>query len=205
MVIAKKSLASIAVILALVHMGIYAVCDHDLIIELKGAAFVPTSSRLKNIYGNAIGNVGGEATFQLSSCNEHWYGFASVDYLNKKGHSIGLCAPTKVDLVPLALGVKYFIPFCYGNFYLGLGFQPLYVKTHNPPYVAPCTSQWAFGGIAKIGSYFDLPCDWVFDLFIDYSFAKTGCKKCSNAPSAVIPLKASIDGVIFGAGLGYRF
>jgi opacity protein-like surface antigen len=174
----------------------------DVLLEFKASYFYPTSSCTRDIYGRGGALYGPEVTFQL--CQErNWYGFASADFLSKKGHSVGLCEPTKMDIVPLAIGLKYFVPFCYGDFYLGLGFQPVHLKTVNcSTFVSQTTSKWGFGGIAKIGTYFDLPCNFFVDIFLDYSFVKVGCSNCG---AGVTPLKADLSGVIFGAGLGYRF
>lgn len=174
----------------------------DVLVEFKTAYFLPTNSCVRHIYGNGGALYGPEVTFQLCE-DKSWYGFASADFLSKTGHSVGLCDRTKMYIVPLALGVKYFVPFCYGDFYAGLGFQPLHLKTVNcSPYVVQTTSKWGFGGIAKIGAYFDLPCDFFVDLFFDYSFVKVGRVACC---AGVIPLRANINGAIFGIGLGYRF
>lgn len=178
--------------------------DRDIIFEFKGAYFLPTNDRFKDIYkGNAL--YGPELTVQLrpDSC---WYGFASVDYFQAKGRSLGLCDRTKVSLVPIAFGVKYFMPFSCKRFdmYAGLGFQPVRVRTQDcSEFVVFEQSRWALGGIAKVGTYVYLPCNFVLDFFVDYSFAKTGCRDCRL--NNVAPLKANVSGVIFGGGLGYLF
>ncbi len=178
----------------------------DVLLEFKGAYFLPTNSCFKNIYhGGAL--YGPELTFQFSENHERWYGFMSADFLNKCGRSIGLGNSTKVKIAALVFGVKYFVPFCYGDFYCGLGVQPTQVKTFNcSPFVVARTSQWGCGGIAKVGAYIDMSCNTFLDFFIDYSFVKVGCKNsCCNGSLAVMPLKANASGAIFGAGIGYRF
>lgn len=177
--------------------------SRDILLEFKSAYFYPTNSCVRDIYGKGHVLYGPEVTFQIGedSC---WYGFASVDFLSKKGRSVGLCDRTKMKIMPLAFGAKYFVPFCYGNFYLGLGFQALQLKTINcSKFVNQKTSKWGFGGIFKVGSYFDLPCDFFVDVFVDYSVARINCDKCKI--TNVIPIKAKLDGAIFGIGLGRRF
>lgn len=193
-----KALRYMSALLFLMNPSLF--CT-DVLLEFKVAGFFPTNSCVKKIYGKGAVLYGPEVTAQL--CNTQWYGFASVDFLSKEGHSIGLCERTKMSVALLALGAKYFVPFCYGDFYVGLGFSPLHLKTRNcSPFVAPTTSKWGFGGIAKVGAYFDLPCNYFLDLFIDYNFAKVSCQNCF---ASVIPLKAKLNGVIVGLGLGYRF
>lgn len=179
----------------------------NILLEFKAASFFPTNSCTKDIYGKAAGLFGSELTFQLCE-NKNWYGFASVDFLSKSGHSIGLCNYTKLDIVPFGLGLKYFVPFgyknCYlGDFYLGLGVQPLYLKTSDClNNITTITSRWGCGGIAKIGSYFYLPCNFFIDLFFDYSFVNVKAKNCSEF---IIPQKADLNGAILGVGIGYMF
>lgn len=172
----------------------------DVLLEFKAAYFLPSDKCVKKMYGNGGALFGPELTFRVY---DNWYGFASIDFLTKHGHSIGLCNRTTMSLMPIGLGFKYLVPFCYGDFYVGLGFQPVRLKTTNcSTGVEPLTINWGFGGIAKIGSFFTLPDHWFIDLFIDYSFVKVGGKKC--APG-VVPIKANLNGAIFGGGIGYRF
>lgn len=175
---------------------------NDVLVEFKAAYFLPSDAGLKNIYGNGGALYGPEVTFQLDECKK-WYGFASIDFFSKKGHSVGLCTPTTMYMMPLAVGVKYFAEHCYGNFYAGLGFQPTRLKIVNcSDNATQTTTKWGFGGIVKFGSYFDLPCNYFIDLFIDYSFAKVGRDCCSTQATA---LKVNLNGAIFGVGLGYKF
>lgn len=192
-------LKKVSYILFFLNLSIF---SRDILVEFKGAGFVPTDCTVRDIYGHGAALFGPEATVQLCH-NKRWYGFANIDFLTKRGHSIGLCEPTRMQLVPLAFGIKYFTPFCYGDFYLGLGFQAANLITINcSNFVAQNTSKWGFGGIAKLGAYIDLPRCFFIDLFIDYSFVKIKCDRCSD--SVVLP-KVNLSGVILGAGLGYRF
>lgn len=180
----------------------------DIILEFKAAYFLPTNSLFKKIFHNGGALFGPELTVQLLCGNKHWYGFASVDYFHKKGKSLGLSNPTSVTLVPLGFGLKYFYPvWCDRiNLYAGLGFQPVYAHTKNDsPYVLPKQTQWGFGGIVKGGSYIDLSCNFLLDLFIGYSFVTTSRnKKCCISP-LITTLNAHVSGAIFGGGLAYCF
>lgn len=183
-------------------------CARDVILEFKAAYFLPTDSVFKHIYHNGSALWGPELTVQLCE-NKNWYGFASIDYFQKHGRSLGLCDATKVSLLPLGVGLKYFVPvWCdRADFYLGLGFQPVYVRTKNcAELVSTKQSRWGFGGIAKAGTYWYLPCNFVIDLFVDYSFVKVGCKNsCTSSAGTVTSRKANVSGAIFGGGIGYRF
>lgn len=196
----------------------------DLLLEFKGGAFIPTGCDFKSIYGSATFFVSPEFTVQVIE-DKNWYIFLSAAYAAKDGHSVGLCTPTQVRLVPFGIGLKYFFQkldsdFCKKyKFYLGLGFQPTLLQTNNCSDFARHTSDWGFGGIAKFGCLLDLPRNFFLDFFADYSFVNVGCNNscnsssscsssgsyCSSSCNIAVPLKAHISGAILGVGFGYNF
>lgn len=180
----------------------------DVIFEFKTAYFRPTNNYFKQIYGNSGALFGPELSVQICDNNSNWYGFFSIDYLAKKGHSIGLCNKTRVSLLPIAIGVKYFTPsYCQKfDFYLGGGLQPTRVHTNDcSPYVPEKQTEWALGGIFKAGAYIPVYQCFMLDLFIGYSLVRVGCKDSGCSGLFTIPLKANVSGLLIGAGFGYRF
>lgn len=194
-----KAIHFLCILLMYVSMSLV---GKDVLIEFKAAGFFPTDCRVKKIYGSAAALYGPEVSFKL--CEEQsWYGFASVDFLSKAGHSIGCCSRTKMEIVPIALGLKYFKPICWGDLYAGLGFQAVHLTTKNSSvFVEKCTSKWGYGVIAKIGAFYNLPCQFFLDFFVDYSFAEIGRNKCCGK---AVPIKVHLKNVLAGAGIGYRF
>jgi outer membrane protein W len=194
--------------------GIVMVCmmplwARNVILEVKGSYFLPTNSAFRHIYnGSAL--YGPELTVQLCD-DDPWHVFASVEYFQKKGHSLGLCDSTKVTLIPLGIGLKYCAESCVEDvdWYIGLGFQPVCVHTKNySEFVCEKVNRWGFGGIAKIGAFWYLSPHVVLDFFVDYSFVDVNCKQvscCQGITGNVYPRKANIGGAIFGIGLGYCF
>ncbi len=173
----------------------------DTILEFKGAYFLSTDQTFKKIFSNGGALYGPEITAKIY---KHLYGFASADFFNKNGSSIGLCSSTRANIVNLGFGLKYLIDFCYGDFYVGLGVLPTKLKTTDcSPFVINQQSKWACGGIAKVGAYIDLPCSFVLDLFFNYSFVAIKFDCCPNALTQ--PNTARLNGCWFGAGVGYRF
>ena len=97
---------------------------------------------------------------------------------------------------------KVSLYFCYA----GLGFQPISLQTNNhSPYVIQMTHEWGFGGIAKFGTYIDLPHNLVLDIFADYSFVKVNKLRTEFSVGYIQQTKANLSGFILGAGIGYRF
>ncbi len=179
----------------------------DVFLEFKGAYFLPTHDDFKDLYkGSAL--YGPELTVQLCEDSD-WYAFGSFDYFRKRGDSVGLCDATTVRLIPLAFGLKYFMPLCTEcvDVYAGLGFEAVNVRTKScSEFVVPKLSQWGFGGIAKVGAFYYLPCNFLIDLFVGYSFARVGSNDCVCQTSPVVQsVRANVSGAIFGAGIGYRF
>ena len=175
----------------------------DIILECKGAYFLPTNGTFRDNYkGSAL--YGPELTVQLWN-DKKWYGFASIDYFQKKGRFLQLSDSKKLKMLPLAIGLKYFVPiFDRANFYIGLGFQPVYLRIKSRrACVTSKQTRWAFGGVGKMGLYIHVSHHFLLDLFFDYSFSKTS--KTNFYGHTMLPSQANINGAIFGAGLGYRF
>ena len=168
---------------------------HDVLLEFKGAGFVPTSQPFREIYGSA-GEFGVELT--AGGLSKHLYAFSSIDFLIKNGATVELDSPTKVTVVDLAIGLKYFIPFKHGDFYFGLGAQPTRISMTDETTIEP--AQWTCGGIAKAGVIFNMPYSFFADLFVDYSFAKFNASLGSTPAGTT-----SVNGCLFGLGFGYRF
>lgn len=173
------------------------VVAHDVLLEVKGAAFLPTSEIFRDMY-HYCGNFGGEAT--VGSGFDHVYGFGSIDFLVKHGNTVELNNPTKMTIVNFALGLKYFVPFEHGDFYLGVGVQPTHLTTFDriSAELLVLQSQWSCGGIAKMGVIFDLPHSLFVDLYFDYSFVKFDN---FGVDAGQTPVNAGLLGV----GIGYRF
>ena len=172
---------------------------YDLLLELKGAAFVPTSDVFKQIY-DTCGEFGIELT--AGNLGHNLYAFTSIDFLTQNGATAELESPTKVVKVDFALGLKYLVPFSCGDFYVGLGVQPSRLFTRNEMTLPIDQSQWSCGGIAKIGAFFDLPRSFFADIFIDYSFVNF---KTLVGYSSDQFVTTAVDGCLFGIGFGYRF
>lgn len=195
----------------LVSLFFFQLTGKNNILEIKAAYFLPTDAAFKDIYPKGGGLYGIELTMQLSkqlASDSNWRIFGSFDYFQKTGKSIGLGDSTKIKLIPLAVGLKYFIPCTdFIDFYAGLGFQPVNVRTENcSQFVVKNQSLWGFGGIAKMGTNFYIAQKFTIDIFINYSFVKVGSSECKDQNSSCLEsIKANIGATIFGAGIGCNF
>lgn len=143
--------------------------------------------------------------------------------LTREG-KIALGNPTRMTAVNVGLGLKYLMPFEYGSFYVGAGVLPGHLHvTDESARTAEIQNKGFCGGVAKVGTYFNLPHSFVLDVFLNFSFG-TATLECnalcssstasdiSNALSAVLPRDSSVvpkeinlNGCVFGIGLGYRW
>jgi hypothetical protein len=188
----------------------------DIMVEGKAAWFHPTDKKFRRIYDNG-GLYGGEITVPF--CNGLAL-FGSVDYFSRKGHSINRCNlavdgskhrdRTRIRIIPVALGVKYFYSLpCFCEFlnmdlYVGAGVQwnCLKIRDHSN-FVKKHTSKCSVGGIYKIGSIIRLSCDWFLDLFVNYS---DNCAHFHRSKHRNIKRSnADLSAWIIGAGIGYNF
>lgn len=177
----------------LISFGGLLAYQHDVLLEAKAACFLSTDNIFNNIYRQGVGIYGAELTCRAY---HHLYAFVSADFSSKKGEILNFCSPHKATTVNLGVGLKYLFPFCYGDFYLGLGALPTHMHTKK---CSPCVklnySRWGCGGIAKMGAFFNVAPHLLLDVYFDYSFVK-------------MPFSSrhvNMDGCWFGAALGYRF
>ncbi len=173
---------------------------HDVLVEGKAAAFMPTGQTFKENFSTS-GLFGFEITSKIVG---NVYAFGSFDFLNKSGNTQFFQTATKVYMSNFGIGLKYFIPTesCC-DLYVGLGAQPTYLRTIDSSDVVTQHSRWGWGGIAKIGAIINLPKSFFVDLFIDYSFVTINFTNTFNAP--LQSANAVLNGAIFGLGFGYRF
>ena len=169
----------------------------DILFEAKGSLFVPTNHNFRTIYANC-GDFGLELTGKLL---DRLYAFASADFIAKNGRTIALESLTKINILNLGLGLKYFVPFDHGDFYIGLGLQPACINIKNLVPSLLEQQAWCCGGIAKVGVLFDLSDSFFADVFVNYSFNKTNFY--TGNPLQVN--QGHFDGCLFGIGIGYRF
>ena len=195
-----------AVVLPTLMLSSSQLYSRDVLLEAKGAYFLPTNEHFTTIFGGG-GLYGGELTIQFAN-QSHWYGFVSVDYFGKSGCSECVPSPTSINLWIGAAGVKYFFPRVRDcvDFYLGLGVEPIYAKITNcSPFVQETQKQWTAGGIAKLGAYVRLPRNFILDFFVDYSAAQLRPTTDKHSTCCVEPVNFYIGGFAFGGGLGYCF
>jgi outer membrane protein len=163
-------------------------------LELRGAAFIHSSDRFKEIYGRVGPSVQLEAASYLFRCFD---GFANVDWSAQNGRSVGPRNRTFVSIVNLSFGLRY--PYqIYRDLtaYVGIGpsISRIVLTNHYSNSEKRSVYKIGVGGIIKTGVLYNLTCDWFIDGFIDYLYQPV--HYTSNV---------DMGGFKIGAGLGYSF
>ena len=185
----------------LIFSGSSIFADLNTSLEFRGAAFIHSSHRFREIYGNIGSSYQIEAAGTLDcnfDCNLGW--FANADWTQKKGRSEGLNDVTKMSIANFSFGLKYLYPFfCNYTAYVGIGpsFSRIALNnhhTHHRSHHNRYNSRIAIGGILKTGVLYSIRCNIFLDVFVDYLYQPVSYSTSVN-----------IGGFKTGAGIGYKF
>ena len=173
-------------------------------IQGRASAYFPTERKVRRIYSNVWGFYEGEIDVPL------WCGldgFFSAGYLENKGHSLCLHNKTRLQMVPLSLGLKYFLRICPGlDAYIGGGvvYSILKIRDHSP-YVHKHVSKNRVGGTAKMGLTYFFCDNWFIDGSVDYLYQRFSFKHSRSSKHYVERHDLDMSGVKIGAGIGLAF
>lgn len=162
-------------------------------VELRTAAFFPSSGLFRGIYGKVGTCYQAEGSAKWKNCWDLW---SNIDWFTKHGESLGFRQPTRINILNFSLGIKYVYPFSRKcNAYIGLGpnLSVLWLKNNFLGHREK-VSKRALGGIVKLGiQYFITDC-YFLDLFVDYLYQPMHFKNHVN-----------VGGFKTGIGLGTQF
>jgi len=162
--------------------------------KVRGAAFIPTNSLFREIYGSAAGNFDAEIAMNIGDCLQVW---ANFDYTGIDGNSLNFCNPTSINIFSGSFGLK--APFDTNDWscvYLGFGPAIGGIQIKDNSQFSGCSNNTkAFVGfVAKFGVDFFFANCWFVDFFADYTYQKVSFQKLVDA-----------SGVRIGAGIGCTF
>ncbi|MGK5595629.1 MAG: hypothetical protein ACSNEK_09785 [Parachlamydiaceae bacterium] len=181
----------------------YALCDFQ--VEGRVACYLPASKKVRHIYGDAWANY---QIAVLKNITPQWQLWSGASFLPKKGHSYGCChSPTRLRLIPINFGAKYFIPVC-GNIkgYIGGAICYSILRIKDDAYdVHRHTRKRAWGGLTQVGLTYDLWERGALDLFIDYYFQQFHFKTKNDTRRYVKRSSLNMNGLQVGLGLGLKF
>jgi outer membrane protein W len=173
-------------------------------IEGRASAYFPFNNKVRRIYSSTWGFYEGEINIPL------WCGFDgyfSAGYLENTGSSLGLRNKTKLQMVPLTLGLKYFYEITPSfDLYLGVGavYSILNIRDHSP-YVHQHISKNSAGVTAKLGGVYFFWNNWFVDASVDYIYQNFRFKHSHSEEHYVERHNLDMSGIKVGAGIGLAF
>ncbi|MBS0621028.1 MAG: hypothetical protein JSS61_06180 [Verrucomicrobia bacterium] len=172
--------------------------DRPFLLEGKVALFAPTDHTVRQIYTSATGMYGIEASARAW---KDFYPWLSGSYLASNGSSIEMGNPSKVTVVPIGAGLKWFHHANKASFYVGVGalYSYIHVEDHSP-YVKPSFSAWDGVGIVKVGACIFPIRSLFFDFFADYSYMKFDLHGCGKK---TVCQDVNFSGFSFGVSIGW--
>ncbi len=178
-------------------------------VSIQGDAsyFRPASSVLREVYGSVWIDYKVEMDQPLSYSNWFWERlsiFADASYLSKNGRTEGGHYRTRIQIIPISLGLKWVQPIYDSvNFYLGAAPRYFFLKIHDHlNVVQEKTHKNGLGGMAITGFIFDLWKGLYLDLFASYSFKHFDKP---SIPRGVEGHSLEVGGLDAGGGIGWEF
>lgn len=171
----------------------------DVSLDTRVAVFIPESKLFRKIYG-----VGPfyqiVASKKMCGSLEFW---SSVSYYTDSGHSTLFKEKTRIQLIPIALGLNYVVPLrCGFQAYAGAG--PCYtimdIHDHSSCFSHRNVTGDGFGALFRLGVTRCYLC-WRFGLFADYLLQTIKFKSSDE----VSRMDANIGGLLVGISLGREF
>lgn len=172
-------------------------------LEGKAGVFIPSSNKMRKIFGSTLPFIELEGSYQLSS---DWKVWAGVGYIFEKGKSIGCGSSTKIQVIPFTLGIKRFFPLTPQiDGFLGLGgLWTLYRNHDYSQSVHNHISANEFGAIVTGGFQYDLNDRFVVSFFGEYMYQRFSFNRVY---SEHFTYRHDVDmsGTKIGFGLIYNF
>jgi len=183
-----KALKIVLILALLVVPASGTISASGLTIEARGTFFMPTDETFRDVYGSGP-SWGGELGFRISDRLTVW---AGGDYFSASGKLVFTEDETKIRIVPLSAGAKYFPVSGVVSPYVGAGvgyFQ--YQETNSIGTV----EKGAVGLVARLGLLIKLGPAFFADV-------QGGWTTCSVQP---LEVQANLGGFSAGLGLGFEF
>ncbi len=157
-------------------------------IQARGSYFSPSDAFFREIYGYGI-TWGGELGFGFGGPLAGW---AGGDYFVQKGKLPFTEDETKIRIVPLSAGIKYFLGFGRWRPYVGGGIAYFQFRETNS---IGTVEKGGIGFLGRGGIVLKLGTTFFLDLQGSWS-------SCRVKP---LEVEANLGGLSLGLGLGFEF
>ncbi len=175
--------------------------DINLLLEVKAGYYWFADSKMRAVYNN------GGIDVQVALSGRVWsflHVYGAVEYIGKNGSSLNAHQSTKIQIVPLSLGLKpTFKVADQLDLYFNIGPRYFFVHQHNySNYVDQNVNENGLGGFIGTGLYVHLNKRLILDGYAEYSYFE---RKYNSFETNVTGHSINLGGLAVGGGLGYSF
>lgn len=184
-------------------------------VQAGASYFSPASHSIKKTYSAAMVDYQIEVS-RTVFCD--WDLFFDIDYMTQSGKLPRLHRSTDLNIVPLSLGMRYYIPV-YTNtwWYVGGGGCYTFTQIHNnTDCLKKNMKKWAFGGVFKTGLKYYLNDSLYANFFVDYFYQhchltksdrrfRNSCSFASGSNYVIGKDMLNVGGLKIGGALGWAF
>jgi hypothetical protein len=181
----KKRLFSVAL---LFFLGCVSYAGNNFRVAAMASYFQPSERTFKSIYGGGVA-FGGEVSLRLWKWMRIW---ANGDAYNKQGQTTLTAEKTRINIIPLGLGLMFELGDSRIRPSAGFGFGYFRYRETNP---IGKVEKGEFGYIARLACDIKISGPFFFAVRSSYSFCKVN-------PAGV---EANLGGLKGGVGLGWEF
>lgn len=169
-------------------------------VQARVGGMAPVSSKTREFYRDIWAQYQLEASYNIW-CD--WSVWAYVAYTTQDGRSSDFHKHSRLQLVPLGLGIKYTAELaCCLEGYLGGGVTYSFLCLNGHSDVEKNhVSKGAVGGIAKSGLRYHFHETFFGELFLDYYYTRFNLHGREHHGHS----SADLSALLFGAGLGLSF
>lgn len=175
--------------------------QRNYLIEIAAGYFFFSDPKMRKIYKK------GGFDLQMRGSYPVWRWlqiYSSIEYLKVNGKSLGAYQKTRLEKIPVSLGLKAVANLSSKiQYYFTLGPRYFFVNQHNySSYVNRNVNRNDIGGFANTGFTFSFYHGLTWDVFGEYSYEQT---HFHSSQTNVYDRSIQIGGFTFGSGLGYLF
>lgn len=184
-------------------------------LQAGASAYYPASHSIRKTYSSVLVDYQIEASRTFFG---NWDMWADLDYITSSGNLAGFHDSTRIDVVPISAGVRYYIPV-YSNtwWYIGGGGSYTFSHIHHQSgCMKKNLSKWGFGGVFKTGIKYFFTTSFYLTAFVDYFYQhyhlghsdrayRSHCSFKSASNYVIGSDTLNVGGLKVGGGLGWTF
>jgi hypothetical protein len=176
------------------------------LLEAKAGYFFFSNSEMRKVYDRGGLDLQLSVSYPLWNLASGWTlnAYGAVEYLHCSGRSINDHQKTALWSIPVNIGLKPIYAInANTQYYFAIGPRYFYLHQHNDSsYVYRDKAKNGLGFFVNTGFHWVLCEHFVFDVFGEYSYAKTHFR---GGDPLVYTRNIQVGGFTFGGGIGYKF